>query len=1273
MKKIFILTGIILFSLSLSGQIQVRLHRPLPEQTYIEKLWWVDITNLTGNSYSIYLKLDITESRAGKIFSARSNLFTLAARTLRIRPSDITGVSDVTYNPEYRDYIIRTGKIPPGKYTICVSVINSKTGAMLGNNCYSSTVLEPNPPRLISPKNGSKLGFRLAMFSWSPPSPLPPGTRVSYKIKIVELFRGQSPIEAMASNRPWFEKEDIRTTSFTYSMRGRRFEGKKIYAWQIQAFDENGFPLGRNNGKSSIWIFKIPKLIPSPSLPGIIKIGDFIITNISYNPSANLNSLSGSGETYFYQTVHSLILGGPPVMHPKAKFSVQFSGLKGIKINNDTIKITDGEIIKSFSKPLQVNFLRFPIYVHNVHFWPDSAHADVGAGFPCIYSQSDCQPAELGPFDQKVKPILEIYKDYVPGEKGPFRIGETGILFKSLGRILIDLSRTITPDVYIKFFSGSTVPQDSIRVSNIGFLYGKYSFTNGIVSPLGFSATLNLAGDWSFKSLEPYGFDILLHSGSLEIEHCKIKKGKFTSGYVELPFGKSGVSNAYGNVVKATFDSLMVDSLLEFTGDLMVSREMRWGGFGFISSKGKFRLVAEPRNFDPPVAADTFKTFTYSSIDTLTGLTFIMSKGKDTLKVYTHDAPHLLAFSGREIEGWININVQGISGRLVKNPEYFPPKNVNLGLPGSPGYGAKTSFSTVIGPRGDYKSDTLFNVEFQFAGNSAFNSDIGGIFKIPYPCGKVGTPLSVPFNKLTVTSTASIVGGNVTFADTLNLEYWGVGLTSERGVVSIKGGEIVYTNADIYEPIHFSEGFNIIWGEMLADGNLGKFYFNQNAAHQKFDGFPITLDSAALSEYDPSKNGELVVKCGIHFHFFGEPDTLITIHDERISDTHPPYYGRKITLDPDHFSVYRNWGSDLAKMDFKNVSYDDADQNGFRGTGSPDIEFFKDSPLGATIIMDSLFIQICMTESGHHSLALPPSNNTTIMGHIWGCATIEGDELKRIVIGGRIEGTAGLILVASGGGGIEVKMVITPNITSFRADGIMFLDVTGVGNVELTGSVSLTCDRSIPSLEGEVKGALDFSAIASGLEADGQVNWHIGPSSFYFQGKASVRIYGLSFGGGLGGGVYLGFNAPKSKAWVLMEGSSSNRRFGINTDNLPTELTGVYIFGDLDMSMDFGIFSGGIEIYAGVGAFLKIPTDSASYYNAGLPLPYVVAAIGVYLHGEILWGLVSAAAWGELQIVAGNPVAFQGTVGLEGCVLWVLCATVDVDVGLSYSKGFYIE
>jgi hypothetical protein len=261
------------------------------------------------------------------------------------------------------------------------------------------------------------------------------------------------------------------------------------------------------------------------------------------------------------------------------------------------------------------------------------------------------------------------------------------------------------------------------------------------------------------------------------------------------------------------------------------------------------------------------------------------------------------------------------------------------------------------------------------------------------------------------------------------------------------------------------------------------------------------------------------------------------------------------------------------------------------------------------------------------------------------------------------------ILEPKGGYAVEVNLDITPTSLNFYAAGNIVYSVAG-GAVDVAASVHLLNDYLRGSAEGEMNGSLDCNSILGGLEGSGQVTWYVDAATQYLQGRLKMSVCSWAGGVGLEGGLFIGNNCPRSKAWVLLHTSSEH--FGISSAILPDPITGLYGYGYVSFGINWYIFGGEIELFAGLGAFTESPPGLSSAWPAGLGLPYIVGSAGIFVSGEILGGLVSASAWADLDLRGPIPIYFEGTFGLEGCVLWVLCASIEVTAGLN-SSGFYLN
>jgi hypothetical protein len=227
-----------------------------------------------------------------------------------------------------------------------------------------------------------------------------------------------------------------------------------------------------------------------------------------------------------------------------------------------------------------------------------------------------------------------------------------------------------------------------------------------------------------------------------------------------------------------------------------------------------------------------------------------------------------------------------------------------------------------------------------------------------------------------------------------------------------------------------------------------------------------------------------------------------------------------------------------------------------------------------------------------------------------------------------------------------------------------------VTEVDIFGSAYVSIDYARPSMEGQFQGRIDGGSASVAVAGEGQVTWFMDPTMMSLQGNLKVAVNSWIGGAEMEGGLFLGIGVPKEKAWILQV---SSPHYGLSTNLLPQTLTGIYAYGRAAFGINFYIFGGGIELYAGMGAFLDFPPGQNSVFNTtGFPLPYFFGRGGFYLHGEILGGLVSAEGWATLQLYGPVPLYFEGQLGLRGCILWVLCASVSVTAGIS-SEGFYLE
>ena len=234
---LFVLNVMFSFSLNekVNGQTVIVKLSPAPQgKLGIADLWNVSLTNISNETYEIYLFGTLTEKSDGLIATATTTSFDLKKGTRKIKASDFPTTPDVTYpsgNPKYKKALVMTGSLPQGEYEYCVYARLKSNNNGIGSDCLEQVLEDMRIISLMSPSDGEKIDPKIPLtFTWMSP-PLPKNTY--YTLKVVEVRAGQSPEIAFKLNTSWFEKTDIKTNSFSYPKVAKPFETGNKYAWGV--------------------------------------------------------------------------------------------------------------------------------------------------------------------------------------------------------------------------------------------------------------------------------------------------------------------------------------------------------------------------------------------------------------------------------------------------------------------------------------------------------------------------------------------------------------------------------------------------------------------------------------------------------------------------------------------------------------------------------------------------------------------------------------------------------------------------------------------------------------------------------------------------------------------------------------------------------------------------------------------------------------------------------------------------------------------------------
>ncbi len=1033
------------------------------------------------------------------------------------------------------------------------------------------------------------------------------------------------------------------------------------------------------------------------------------LSNSLQIPSNSLPNLVGSGSSAG-QTIR-----------------VRFSNVEiDVGSNKDEGTVTTGKAVYPANGPkpvtIKLNQSGMTTELDRLEIYPSPQPASASATLvlpSSINSASSCKLArvDLGTIDVGVN--CDYYKELPEQDYGLWTVGNTNMEIYGKG-VVADFSTqqswTIngaTPTADWKgavLISGQTkAGSEAINISNTGYLKAPYTYENALIYPNGMMAALNLSDSYSFHALQPFGYEIDLSDGQLDMLDSEIQGGLFSDSTIWLP--EKSVRNEFENRTWVDEVTLVVQNDLSLYSDSLnyPHNRIKWGeltlgteSFAFESnnpSNMHFYLASTPQSGNPIVNTnDNFHDFDFMNTKTtlmdrgIQGLTILRFEDMDVL---TNDTPGAASIQFESLTAWLNVAGRGVHGRF-RSGEVNQP--LELGPTYQPFYkgeksnGDKEPFRTTI-----QANETDFLADFKFVDSAMYESNASGFVQLATP-----TNDQMPFDNLQVTSSAHLTGAKVVSDSTnvVKLGYWQLDMVqkqthSSAGVMSFKTGEIFFTGAGIEEPVHYSKPFFLTWGKILSSGLMGQLDFDKNSIGQKFDGFPHSPNYIALSEWKPGNkvNDSFLKTIGeVYYPFFTSNN--MHIQDNFTFNSNSPFFNRRIELlDQDvtvnlgsekrpnqvtykgtERKVARTWGNGFGGFDF-DITYDSGDQNGFLGNGNTTVDLIGGG-VPSSMIMSGT--RVCVTISditgdNHHDITLGVVGNFTGARTVRGCVCFtDADVLETLHLSGETSALANLVVRAGKHG--KWSMTASPETSKFRVNGNLFLTlVAGTADIVVDGLFRTNINRQENFVEGTMEGGISTTQLGGAIDVDGRLDWHLaksvtGDDYMSLQGRIGMKqmigALGFGIGSSAEAGFYFGANAPRDEAWVLREGDP---KFRLNVNNLPQRLTGFYGFLQGGGTLKLGIINGGMKMHVGAGIFLPFTANANDISDFR-----IVGNLGAHVWGEILWGLLRAGAWVDLQVFGPLPPAFEGSVGLEGCVAFV-CGEVELTVGLNENEGLIVE
>ncbi|WP_157274091.1 DUF928 domain-containing protein [Pedobacter sp. BAL39] len=199
---------------------------------------------------SVRLMISVTERKAGKVLSLRTEPFTIVPGANRIPGSALKSGAIVMNANKISNFIRRTQTFPQGSYEYNFNVIAaSSSSEELIDMTFDHEITPPAPLDLVEPYDKDQICEQRPMLSWQPSIPKAQGTQ--YEVVVAEIKEGQNAVEALNYNLPVVNQKGVINNILMYPPVAKALEEGKSYAWQVTAYVDQTII-----NRSEVWSFK---------------------------------------------------------------------------------------------------------------------------------------------------------------------------------------------------------------------------------------------------------------------------------------------------------------------------------------------------------------------------------------------------------------------------------------------------------------------------------------------------------------------------------------------------------------------------------------------------------------------------------------------------------------------------------------------------------------------------------------------------------------------------------------------------------------------------------------------------------------------------------------------------------------------------------------------------------------------------------------------------------------------------------------------------------